>query len=84
MRVGSSCVELASVAKGSAEQTAAYSSCTSGVIPDLQMRSNVMNEEVRPLALVTGASSDIGYELARRFAAHGYDLAIVADNRARL
>jgi NAD(P)-dependent dehydrogenase (short-subunit alcohol dehydrogenase family) len=34
----------------------------------------------RPLALVTGASSGIGLELARQFAAHGFDL-IVADGR---
>lgn len=43
-----------------------------------------MNDEARPLALITGASSGIGYELARKFAEHGYDLVIVADNRSRL
>jgi short-subunit dehydrogenase len=33
----------------------------------------------RPLAVVTGASSGIGYELARLCVEHGYDLAIAAD-----
>lgn len=40
----------------------------------------------RPLALVTGASSGIGLELARECATHGYDLIIAADrplNEAR-
>ena len=36
-------------------------------------------ETVRPLALVTGASSGIGYELARLFAEDGHDLIIAAD-----
>jgi len=34
----------------------------------------------RPLALVTGASSGIGLELARQFAEHGFDLIITAED----
>jgi short-subunit dehydrogenase len=34
----------------------------------------------RPLAVVTGASSGIGYELAKQFAEHGYDLLIVGEH----
>lgn len=36
-------------------------------------------ETARPLAVVTGASSGIGYELARLFAEDGHDLVIAAD-----
>ncbi len=36
----------------------------------------------RPLAVVTGASSGIGRELARQFAMHGFDLFIVAEDDA--
>ena len=34
----------------------------------------------RPLAVVTGASSGIGLELARQFAAHGFDLIVAAED----
>ncbi|WP_440089762.1 SDR family NAD(P)-dependent oxidoreductase [Streptosporangium sp. LJ11] len=34
----------------------------------------------RPLALVTGASSGIGYELARQFAHNGFDLVVTAED----
>ena len=33
-----------------------------------------------PFAIVTGASSGIGYELARQFAEHGFDLLVVAED----
>lgn len=36
-------------------------------------------ESVRPLAIVTGASSGIGYELAKLFAQDGHDLIVAAD-----
>src|ERR1700712_4617683 len=36
----------------------------------------------RPLAVVTGASSGIGYELAIQFARNGYDLLIVSASDA--
>ncbi len=38
----------------------------------------------RPLALITGASSGIGYELAREFARNGYDVILAADHQGRL
>ncbi|MGW7199137.1 SDR family NAD(P)-dependent oxidoreductase [Streptomyces chryseus] len=40
-----------------------------------------MNENrTRPLAVVTGASSGIGFELAKRFAEHGFDLVLAAED----
>ena len=39
-----------------------------------------MPESTRPFAVVTGASSGIGYELARQFADHGYDLLITSQH----
>ena len=43
-----------------------------------------VNTEARPLAVVTGASSGIGYELARQFARNGFDLLVAAENDALL
>jgi len=40
-----------------------------------------MTEQTKPLAVVTGASSGIGLELARQFAQHGFDLVIAAENQ---
>lgn len=46
-------------------------------------KSEVMNNSSnRPLAAVTGASRGIGYELAKQFAEHGFDLVIAADSDA--
>jgi short-subunit dehydrogenase len=36
--------------------------------------------DTRPLALVTGASSGIGFELAKQFAQHGFDLVVTAED----
>ena len=38
------------------------------------------NSFTRPLAVVTGASNGIGYELAKQFAQNGFDLLITATN----
>ena len=38
----------------------------------------------RPVALITGASVGIGYELAKVFARNGYDLVLLARNREQL
>jgi NAD(P)-dependent dehydrogenase (short-subunit alcohol dehydrogenase family) len=35
-----------------------------------------MEDTNRPLALVTGASSGIGYKLARQFVEHGFDTVV--------
>jgi uncharacterized protein len=45
-------------------------------------RSNIKmdSRSNRPLAVVTGASSGIGYELAKQFAKNSYDLLITATN----
>ena len=40
------------------------------------------NDTNKKLALVTGASSGIGYELAKRFAENGFDLIVVAEDGA--
>jgi hypothetical protein len=44
--------------------------------------ANAMRTVTRPLAIVTGASSGIGFELAKCCAEDGFDLVIAADEPA--
>ena len=44
------------------------------------MTQNVTEPQTRPLALVTGASSGIGLELAKQFAQHGFDVVVNAED----
>lgn len=39
------------------------------------------NSSTKPLAVVTGASSGIGYELAKQFAQNGFDLVVAAEDQ---
>ncbi|QZN87193.1 SDR family oxidoreductase [Cellulomonas sp. C5510] len=48
-------------------------------VPVGSARATADPTAVRPLAVVTGASSGIGLELARRFAEEGFDLVVAAD-----
>ncbi|HEV2635222.1 MAG TPA: SDR family NAD(P)-dependent oxidoreductase [Actinocrinis sp.] len=44
------------------------------------MNTNTTPEITRPFAVVTGASSGIGFELAKQFAEHGFDLLINSED----
>lgn len=44
------------------------------------MKNNSLKNSARPLAIVTGASSGIGYFLAQECAQNGFDLVIAADD----
>src|SRR5215204_1739323 len=37
-------------------------------------------DDTKPLAVVTGASSGIGFELAKQFAENGFDLVVTAED----
>lgn len=52
--------------------------------PDTAKDISMTETQTRPLAVVTGGSSGIGYELARQFARNGYDILIAADNPEKL
>jgi hypothetical protein len=56
-------------------------------LPDSSERGNMGNtggQRRKEYALITGASSGIGYELAKVFARNGFNLVLVARNRDRL
>ncbi len=53
-----------------------------GRVPSDLPRESTMPDTSKPLAIVTGASTGIGYELAKLCAQNGHDLLIAADQAA--
>ena len=47
---------------------------------DAGYAASMTETTVKPFAVVTGASSGIGLELARQFADHGFDLLVCAED----
>jgi short-subunit dehydrogenase len=56
------------------------STCTPDASFTLQERPDMPQDSNTQLAVITGASSGIGLELAKQFAQHGYDLLITAES----
>ena len=46
--------------------------------------SELVQPQMRPLAVVTGGSTGIGFELAKQFAQNGFDLVIAAEHPGHL
>src|SRR3954454_22711505 len=65
-----------------AGRTAACAPTTGRCVPNARpgQRTVMTSDVTKPLAVVTGASSGIGFELARQFAENGFDLLIVAED----
>ena len=70
-------IPAAGPAVAAAAQTASTTTTTSGDVPS--PAEALAASTTRPLAIVTGASSGIGLELARLASRHGFDLLVAAD-----